>query len=106
MRAAQKAGDFRSLYPKGAERIEDVPWFLMVAIEHALTIISWHENLPSDEQPPEYLWEDSEGLEWWWATVEDKRNDGVSTSRGPTDQAHDDPEGQLTENEYARFLKR
>jgi hypothetical protein len=60
--------------------------------------------VPADEVPPEYLWEDEQGLEMWWNTVEDKRNDGMSTSRGNTDHAHDD-QAHMTENDHARFLK-
>lgn len=70
-----------------------------MAIEQGLTVLTWYENLPSEEVPPEYLWEDSAGLEMWWASVEEKREDGTSTSRdedGPDDMA---------ENDYARYLK-
>lgn len=105
MRAAQKAGDYRSLYPRGAERVEDVPWYLNVAIEHGLTILNWFENLPDDERPPEHIWEDAEGLELWWETVKAKREDGMPTNRGLDDHAQDDQSPHLTENEYARFLK-
>lgn len=62
--------------------------------------MTWYENLPSDEVPPEYLWEDSAGLEMWWKTVEDKREDGVSTS-----SRDDDGPGDMAENDYARYLK-
>lgn len=61
--------------------------------------------MPKDEVPPEYLWEDSQGLEQWWASVEDKRNDGVSTTRGRTDSGDEDQDGGMAENDYARFLK-
>ena len=75
-------------------------------MEQALTIISWMQNLPEDEIPPEHLWEDTEGLELWWKAVDVKRKDGASISRGPTDHAQDDQGPQQTENDYARFLKR
>lgn len=76
-----------------------------MAIEQALTILSWYENLPEEERPPEYLWEDSQGLEMWWASVEAKRSDGVATNRGATDHAQDDQAPSMTENDHARFLK-
>ncbi len=83
-----------------------MPWYLQVAIEHALTILSWYENLPEDERPPEHLWEDAEGLEQWWAHVEAKRNDGVPpANRGSADPAQNDQAPQVTENDYARYLK-
>lgn len=105
MRAAQKAGDFRILYPKDADRLDEIPWCLQIAIEQALNILSWYENLPKEDVPPEYLWEDGEGLEMWWRTVEDRRNDGVETSRGHTDHDQDDQAPKMVENDVARFLK-
>ncbi len=73
-----------------------------------MNVLSWYENLPKDEVPPEYLWEDSQGLEQWWAAIEDKRSDGMPTSRGridvPDGDDGDQPPG-MAENDYARFLK-
>lgn len=88
--------------------MEDVPWYLNVAIEHALTILSWYENLPEDERPPEHIWEDNEGLELWWKSVAAKQQDGMPTSRGMderSDRDDDDQSPRMAENEYARFLK-
>lgn len=82
-----------------------MPWYLQVAIEHALTILSWYENLQEDERPPEHLWEDAEGLEQWWKYVEQKRSDGMETDRGVPDPAHTDQAPTMTENEYARYFK-
>lgn len=106
MRAAQKAGDLKVLYPHHAERIDDIPWYLQVAVEQALNILTWYENLPKEDMPPEYLWEDSEGLEMWWRTVEDRREDGISTSRGTADHAENDQPREMVENDVARFLKK
>lgn len=84
----------------------DIAWYLQVAIEHALTILSWYEHLPEEERPPESLWEDDKGLEMWWASVEAKREDGMPTSRGPTDPDDDtDQAPHFMENDQARFLK-
>lgn len=79
-----------------------------MAIEHALTVLNWHENLPKDEVPPEHLWEDVEGLELWWKDVEAKREDGIPTRRGrgsSNDSDDDDPGPEMVENDYARSLK-
>lgn len=76
-----------------------------MAIEHALTVLSWYENLPDEERPPPHLWEDEQGLDEWWKRVEEKRKDGVSTSRGPDDHAQEDQAPRMTENDHARFLK-
>lgn len=74
-----------------------------MAIEHALTVLSWHEHLPKDEVPPEHLWDDNEGLDEWWKRVEAKRVDGIpiSRARGGTDE---DPSA-MAENDLARALK-
>lgn len=76
-----------------------------------MIVLSWYENLPKDEVPPEYLWEDSEGLEQWWSWVDDKRSDGResvapanrSRSASDDDEEHQDP--GMAENDLARFLK-
>lgn len=72
-----------------------------MAIEQGLTILAWYENLPTEEVPPEYLWEDGAGLEMWWKHVEEKREDGGSTRRSQDDDGPDD----MAENDYARYLK-
>jgi hypothetical protein len=78
-----------------------------VAIEQALTILSWFENMQKDEVPPEHLWEDVEGLEQWWKDVEAKRNDGspIKRTRGSSDD-DDEPGSEMVENDYARYLKK
>lgn len=73
---------------------------MQTAIEQALTILTWYENLPNEEVPPEHLWEDSAGLEMWWKHVEEKRDDGSSTGSGD-----ESPETDMAENDYARYLK-
>ena len=81
---------------------------MQLAIEHALNVLTWHENLPKDEVPPEHLWEDSEGLEMWWEHVEQQREDGQPTSRSRSeadDDGEGDPDPGMAENDYARFLK-
>lgn len=78
-----------------------MPWFLQSAIEHGLTILNWYENLPKNEVPPEHLWEDSEGLDLWWKTVEAKREDGTSSAGSSEDET---PE--LVDNDLAREFKR
>lgn len=71
-----------------------------------MTIWGWYENLQKEDVPPEYLWEDSEGLEMWWNTVNARKEDGMPTSTGYSDPAHDDRGGQeMVQNDLARFLK-
>ena len=55
--------------PVTVDRLDDIPWFLQVAIEHGLSIIGWYENNTSADIPPEHIWDDGEGLEQWWQRV-------------------------------------
>lgn len=72
--------------------------------------MSWHEHLSKDEIPPEYLWEDAQGLEAWWLTVEDRRKDGLPAPDRDTsgDEAADDSStggSGMAHNDLARRLK-
>lgn len=108
------------LYPKGCDRVDEIPWFLQAAIDHALTILSWHENLPREEIPPQYLWDDAGGLDLWWKDVREKQRTGQDGGPdrwrpdGDGDDDDDDDErdprprdrgGQMAENDLARILK-
>lgn len=92
-----------------------MPWYLQVAIEHALIVLNWHENLSSEDIPPEHLWEDAEGLEMWWKTVEDRRKDGDDSPRSSRDRVSvvpdgedggEEPEDGMAQNQLAAALKR
>lgn len=76
-------------------------WFLQVAIEHALQVINWHENLPKEDVPPEHLWADAEGLEKWWARVDARRDDGYTGGADDDDSGPD----EMQQNDLARYLK-
>ena len=66
--------------------------------------MNWYENLTKSEVPPEYLWEDSTGLEQWWATVQDKREDSMGgDAAGGADR---DQTPAMTENDLARSFKK
>ncbi len=43
-------------------------------MNHALTIISWQENLPSDEMPPYWMWHLDWEIEDWFKMVQRKRD--------------------------------
>ena len=81
-----------------------MPWPLQVAIEQGLQILNWYENLPKEDVPPEYLWEDAQGLEQWWESVEARREDGMPTQRGRGSSESDSDSDVMVENDYARFL--
>lgn len=74
-----------------------------MAIEHALTIMSWFENYTSEEIPPEHIWDDPEGCDLWFAKVSEKREaeyagDSVPDNFEPDDDA-------LGDNELARAFR-
>ena len=81
-----------------------MPWYLQVAIEQSLTILSWYENLPKEDVPPEHLWEDSQGLELWWATVEERRELDPLGSGKPS--ARDEQGPEMEQNDLARALRK
>ena len=77
---------------------------IVVAVNVALTVISWHENLPKEEQPPRMIWHDSDLVEEWFRDVEEKRKSkyGGKGRRSSYDEADDVP---MTSNELAESLR-
>lgn len=83
VRLAQSTGDGALLWPKGCEKIEDVPYDLALALSHASTILHWQKNLTSEEMPPQWMWPFGDELEEWFEAVEEKRkepSDGGSSA--------------------------
>jgi len=83
-----------------------MPWVIGVAVNHALTVISWHENLPKDDQPPRSIWYSSELVDKWFRDVEKKRASeygGKGKRRTSYDDADDVP---MTRNEIAESLRK
>lgn len=60
----------------------------MQAWQHAQTINSWHENLPSDEVPPREIWQLNKKIDQWFENIRKKREEKLSG---------DAPEGTLAE---------
>jgi hypothetical protein len=87
-------GDFSSFWP---ERVELIPWDRVVAVNHALMVISWHENLPRKEQPPRHIWWSDELLDDWFGNVQENRES--RSTRSSYADAEDVP---MTSNELAR----
>jgi hypothetical protein len=71
-------GDFSSFWPDG---IENAPWDRPVAVNQALMVISWHENLPRDEQPPRHVWWSDELLDQWFRNVQENRESKYGTKK-------------------------
>lgn len=80
-----------------------------MAIEQGLLVLGWYENLPSEDVPPEHIWEDAEGLEQWWKRVEERRADGRPADqpgRSSESEGDGDQDTGMAENDIARFFKR
>lgn len=76
-----------------------------MALNHALTVISWHENLPKDEQPPRWIWHSSDLVDKWFDGVEERREAKYGSSgksKSSYESADDVP---MSENEYAKSLR-
>jgi hypothetical protein len=72
---------------------------MVLAVNGALQVISWFENLPKDEQPPRQIWWSDELLDDWFKNVEQERRERSGQSskkRSPYDEADDVP---MSENE-------
>jgi len=86
--------------PRRSRPSQSNPLVPPTAIEHALTVLNWLENLPKKEVPPVHIWTDSEGLEQWWKRLEDLRSEGNDTSGSSSGS---DDAG--TDNDLARAFK-
>lgn len=91
MRLARDMGTVRELFPEGIGHLLDLPYRLFDAIQRALMILSWPENLAEDEQPPQRIWDDNERLNEWFANVKQKRKQEAETRSGEWNHHIDDP---------------
>jgi hypothetical protein len=63
-----------------------------MAMNHALTVISWHENLPKEDLPPRQIWYSGEKVDNWFKDVEDKRSQNRPSGKSSSyDDADDVP---------------
>jgi len=88
---AKALGDGNSIWPAGTN-IETAPADLAVAINHAISICSWRENLASDEMPPQWMWHLDWELTKWFKNVSKVRDDKYGVSS-------DEPGAVFEENE-------
>lgn len=66
-------GDFSDLFPDG---IQEAAYDHVTAVNLALQVLSWFENLPKDEQPPRHIWWSEKLLDQWFADVREQRSAG------------------------------
>jgi len=98
--AAKSTGSGHLLWPKGLS-VEDVPAEFVSALNHALTILSWQENLPSDEMPPYWMWSLDWEIEKHFKIVQTRREAKYGDAPPPIE---DDDEYE--ENEFFAEMER
>ena len=103
MVAVTKAtGSGHLLWPKG-KNIEDIQSDLFNAIDHALLICAWKENLSPDEMPKRWMWHLDWELEDWFKIVQSRRD---SKYGGKEEQEYDDDgEPLFEENAFADEIR-
>lgn len=69
---ARSAGGLQTIFPEGTT-IETVPHDFHSAVDHALRVLSWQENLPGDEMPPRWMWTLDWEIDKHFTIVESKR---------------------------------
>ena len=63
----------------------------MYAVSEALTVLSWFENLPEEEQPPRHIWWSDELVADWFRNVRTKRGKASSGKTSFYEQSEDVP---------------
>jgi hypothetical protein len=76
----------------------------VVALNHALTVISWHENLPVEEQPPRHIWWSGDLVDKWFRNVEKERKNRYGNS-GRSSKYDDADDAPMTSNDLAASLR-
>jgi hypothetical protein len=100
-KVVRKSGNGSLLWPEGCETIEEVPYDLVKAIEHAFRILDWHENLPKEEIPPVWMWAVGHEIEYWFEEIERKREEEAN-ARSSGDKV---PEVGMMSNELADQIR-
>jgi hypothetical protein len=68
-----------------------------MAISHAQTILSWQDNLLSEDMPPEWMWPLSDELEGWFEDVKKRQEERYgSHGREPVEDAPGMAQNELT----------
>ena len=90
------------MWPRDVSCVEDLPADLAVAIEQAVTILSWQENLVSEEMPPKWMWHLDWEIENWFIAVKNKRE--ARYNKDPSDDS-EGSDSDWEDNEYAQKYK-
>lgn len=71
-----------------------------MAIEHALKVCSWQENLIGKEMPPSWMWPFDDELEIWFERVDRERKEKYGG-----DSEDDREESPMMDNTYSERFK-
>lgn len=71
-------------------------------MNHALLILSWQENLPSDEMPPYWMWHLDWEIEEWFTKVQRKRD--AKYGHVPQDNAEEEYEENALFDDFKKEL--
>lgn len=75
----------------------------MTALDQAVRVCSWQENLPGDEMPPRWMWHLDWKLEEWFKQVESKREQKYG---GKTNKIPDYDDDNWDSNELAAAMRK
>lgn len=88
------------MLPVDCNNVESMPSDLMVAIDHALHILGWQENMMEDEMPERWKWHLDWEINRHFLDIKRKRNPENASSSSDEDSG----ETAWEENSYsARF---
>lgn len=69
VRLARDLGNVATLLPRHVRSLHDLPYRLFEAIQMALMVCGWQDNLDEKEQPPKAIWLNSKKLREWMQNV-------------------------------------
>lgn len=103
---AKDIGSGTDMIPEGLD-LNTIPNDLFIAIEHALRILNWQENLTKDECPPRWMWTLDWEIEEWFKKIQIERDRKYGTPTKPGDPDYNDEGDEMfEENVYFERLKR
>lgn len=87
VRAAKATGNGSCLFPPGINSVEEMTWDLCLAIEHALRICSWQENLMPEDMPPNWMLPFEDQLKIHFEEVDRRREEKYGTGSGDVESS-------------------
>lgn len=76
VRVVRDMGNVQALMPPFVDSFLDLPATLFRAIQVALMVCGWYDQLEEEEMPPKHLWLDAKAVKHWLAQVRENRKSG------------------------------